>query len=313
MAKKVNILLSTYNGEKYIEEQLESVFTQTYSNIYLYIRDDGSTDATVEKIRQYLKKFPERASRTRWIPNETNENIGYMQSFWKLLELASGADYYAFCDQDDVWLPEKVESGVKRLECEGQENLDLPLLYFSNFYQCNQDLSDKREGRIYLEPIEFENVLFYTPAFGFTILINENLRQLVLRKFNHDGLPHDGWIQKVAAAFGKIFYDPRCMAYYRRHENAVTVSNANKGSLAKNWIRNEIIGASMQKTHDVLVRFFQIYGDEMKDQDRKKLEIYATRKRNLAIWLRRVGFREHLRPSVGGRMALRICFFLGRY
>ena len=210
----VHILLSTYNGEKYICEQLESIFSQTYREFKLYIRDDGSTDSTVKKINQYLTRFPEHAARTQWIPNEKHENLGYMMSFWKLLELASGADYYAFCDQDDVWLPEKVERGINALEKEHRENSsansysEQPLLYFSNFYQCNEDLSEKKEGPVYSGNIKFENVLFYTPAFGFTILINENLRCLALGNFDHIGLPHDGWVQKAAAAFGKIIYDP---------------------------------------------------------------------------------------------------------
>ena len=147
-----------------------------------------------------------------------------MQSFWKLLEDAYGADYYAFCDQDDVWLPKKVERGVFALEkekntkSENQLSTDLPLLYFSNFYRCNENLNLKKEGMVYQEDVKFENVLFYTPAFGFSILINESLRKLVLGDFDHKGLPHDGWVQKTAAAFGRIMYDPTCTAYYRRHE-----------------------------------------------------------------------------------------------
>lgn len=308
----VHVLLSTYNGEKYIIEQLDSVFTQTYRDICLYIRDDGSNDSTAEIIKQYFIEHPEYTEKVQWIPNEKKENIGYMQSFWKLLEIASGADYYAFCDQDDVWSPEKIERGVRALEKE-QETSNLPLLYFSNFYQCSEDLSEKKEGLVYTGTIKFENVLFYTPAFGFSILINEKLRQLSLGRFDHKGLPHDGWVQKTAAAFGKIVYDANCTAYYRRHESAVTASNASRCSLIKNWIHNEIFGKSMQETHEVLARFYQVYGEMMKEDDRKLLELYALKKREIGIWWRRIRFKESLRPSVGGRIALRICFCMGRY
>lgn len=315
----VHILLSTYNGEKYIIDQLDSIFHQTFQEIRLYIRDDGSTDSTIEEIEQYLAKRPEYAAKTVWLPNENHENLGYMQSFWKLLDAASGADYYAFCDQDDVWLPQKVERGVlalekeKNAECVNHLSTDLPLLYFSNFYQCNEDLSIKKEGMIYQRDIKFENVLFYTPAFGFSILINESLRKLSLGDFDHAGLPHDGWVQKTAAAFGKIIYDPACTAYYRRHESAVTASNASKMSLIKNWFRNEIWGEAMKEVHSVLEMFFLIYGSEMQEEDRKLLAIYATRKSNVILWGKRVLFRQKLRPSFAGRMALRICFFCNRY
>ena len=315
----VHILLSTYNGEKYIIDQLDSIFHQTFQEIRLYIRDDGSTDSTIEEIEQYLAKHSEYAAKTVWLPNENHENIGYMQSFWKLLEEASGADYYAFCDQDDVWLPQKVERGVlalkkeKNAECVNHLSTDLPLLYFSNFYQCNEDFSIKKEGMIYQGDIKFENVLFYTPAFGFSILINESLRKLSLGDFDHAGLPHDGWVQKTAAAFGKIIYDPACTAYYRRHESAVTASNASKMSLIKNWIRNEILGNSMKENHAVLERFYEVYGKQLVLKDKNVLELYATKRKNLKIWWKRIWFGKMFRPSFGGRCALRICFFINRY
>lgn len=306
----VHILLSTYNGEKYIIEQLESIFHQTCQEIRLYIRDDGSEDSTVEKIRQYLTAHPEYQGKTVWVENEAHENLGYMKSYWKLLREASGAQYYAFCDQDDVWLPQKVERGVTALE---KEKEDKPVLYFSNFYQCNEDLSIAKEGPVYTENIKFENVLFYTPAFGFSIIINEQLRKLALESFDHTNLPHDGWVQKTAAAFGKILYDSACTAHYRRHESAVTAENASKKSLIRNWIQNDILGKSMKETHDILERFYQVYGKKLKDEDRKLLALYATRKKNAGIWWKRVTFNQKLRPSAGGRLALRICFGLGRY
>ena len=186
-------------------------------------------------------------------------------------------------------------------------------MYFSNFYQCNEDLSEKKEGPVYSGNIKFENVLFYTPAFGFTILINENLRCLALGNFDHIGLPHDGWVQKAAAAFGKIIYDSTCTAYYRRHDSAVTANNANKLSLIKNWIQNEIFGDSMSETHYVLERFYQVYAAKLKTEDKKLLEIYATRRKSQVVWWKRICFKEMLRPSVGGRVALRVCFLLARY
>lgn len=306
----VHILLSTYNGEKYVLEQLKSIFSQKFQQFKLYIRDDGSSDQTVKKIKEYLKKYPMYAQKTRWIKNAERKNLGYMQSFWKLLEEADGADYYAFCDQDDVWLPEKIARGVEALE---REKKDVPLLYFSNFYQCNEDLSMKKKSMIYHEDIKFENVLFYTPAFGFSIILNEELRKLVLGDFDHAELPHDGWIQKTAAAFGKIIYDPVCTAYYRRHETAVTAQNANKITLIKNWVQNEILGESLNKNHAVLKKFYQVYGSKLKEEDRRLLQTYVDSKQGFMIWWKRVCFKEKMRPSFGGRMALRICFILGRY
>lgn len=121
-SKKVVILMSTYNGEKYIEEQLESLLNQTYSDIKIFIRDDGSKDRTKEIIKQFLQK-------SKNIFLIEGENIGFINSFFELLNISDTADYYAYCDQDDVWMEDKIERAVKFLE---KSDSNKPVLYFSN-------------------------------------------------------------------------------------------------------------------------------------------------------------------------------------
>ena len=128
MKAKVNILLSTYNGEKYLSEQLDSLMNQTYQNMVIYVRDDGSNDKTLDILYKYQKQ--DGRKQMIILKEDKPVNLGFMESFWILLRSCEHADYYAFCDQDDVWLPEKVERGVAALE---KERNDVPLLYSSGY------------------------------------------------------------------------------------------------------------------------------------------------------------------------------------
>lgn len=307
---KIHILLSTYNGERYLEEQLNSIFRQTFQNFTLYIRDDASSDSTVKLIYAYICKHPEFADKIILLPNSGNKNLGYMGSFWQLLEKCDTADYYAFCDQDDVWLPDKLETGLNFME---KENPEVPLLYFSNYYYCDSKLNIQHEAPSVALPVTFRDVLFYTPAFGFSIIVNNSLREIALQTKNRTGLPHDGWVQKVAASFGKILYNPKCTALYRRHSNAVTSSNAQLLSAIKYWIKNDIFGSSMKENRFVLIRFLQEYEALLSNENIALLTLYTTEKKSPAIWSKRFLYKKRLRPSLGGDLALRICFLLGKY
>ena len=307
---KVNILLSTYNGEKYLEAQLKSIFSQTYSNFVLYIRDDGSSDMTNQVLYKFMASHADYKEKTVIISNPSQENLGYMGAFWHLLDHCSDADYYAFCDQDDIWFPEKIERGISFLEREKKES---PLLYFSNYTYCDENLQPIHSAPSIKLPITFQDVLFYTPAFGFSIIINNKLRQIALQTTNRLHIPHDGWVQKIAAAFGKIVYDNECTAFYRRHHQAVTFSNSSLLLSIGNWIKNEIYGSAMKETHYILDQFMQEYGTYLTDNDHKILRIFTGNSPSFLNWIQRLFYPKKLRPSFGGELALRICFFLGRY
>ena len=121
MDKKVAVLISTYNGKKYLKEQLDSILNQTYPNIEIVIRDDGSTDSTLELVKEYQEKHSN-------IRLKEGTNIGFIKSFFKLLEMAD-ADYYAYCDQDDIWLENKIELAVNALN---QADNTKPNMAFGN-------------------------------------------------------------------------------------------------------------------------------------------------------------------------------------
>ena len=120
MKNKVAVLLSTYNGEKYLTEQLNSILIQEDVIVNLYVRDDGSTDNT-------LKILYEFAAKNINITVFKGENVGFAESFYSLLKMNIGADYYAFSDQDDIWEKNKLITAIKSIN-----NSKKPMLYYSN-------------------------------------------------------------------------------------------------------------------------------------------------------------------------------------
>lgn len=304
----VTVILSTYNGEKYITEQLDSLLLQSYPNINICIRDDGSTDRTVDLINKYISQHPER--QITWLNNSPTHNLGYQKSFWILLQNCPIADYYAFCDQDDVWSPEKVESGVRALE--KYEN-DKPLLYTSSFDYYTSDLHFMGHAQKISYPIYLKDILFYTPAFGFTIMINNTLRTTALSTaLKYDNIPHDNWCLKVALAFGNVIYNPIPLAKYRRHNSTVTLSTPAKLRTLLYWFRYQILGNSFQDYYMYTTCFIQEYNSLLTTDDRKLLLLFSKSKTTFSIWFRRLFFPHRLRPTYSGEIALRICFLLNR-
>ena len=127
--EKVQILMSTYNGKKYLKEQMDSLLSQTYKNIEILVRDDGSSDGTGEILETYQKQHSN-------VRVYLQENIGLVDSFFWLLE-QSDAGYVAFCDQDDIWKPEKIERAVEKLE-----QVKGPALYCGNKMLVDADLKE---------------------------------------------------------------------------------------------------------------------------------------------------------------------------
>lgn len=301
---KVNILLSTYNGESYLAEQLDSLLAQTYSNITIFVRDDGSSDSTVSIIKEYQSKH----SNIKLINPNDDENLGYMKSFWALLSFDNSADYYSFCDQDDVWLPNKVELGVATLESINTHAA--PMLYSSSFHYCDNHLKVTGDPIILPTYITLKDVLFYTPAFGFTILINKSLRDVALASSSHCEFPHDSWCQKIAASMGTFYHDTAATALYRRHSSTVTYADSSNLKLIRKWLQNDVLGNMLDDNHNTIRQFLQDYEKKLSPQQKKLLLCFASQPFSLKVYFMRLFFPHRLRPSLGGELALRICFLL---
>ncbi|WP_455714078.1 glycosyltransferase family 2 protein, partial [Anaerosporobacter sp.] len=228
--KKVLVLLSTYNGEQYIIEQLDSIMNQSYPNIEVLVRDDGSSDNTVSIIKEYIKSH----NRVRLY---CGTNLGVQGSFFDLLKKAPiDRDYYAFCDQDDVWLEEKVEKAVTILEQYDRDfGFNEPKLYCSKVQCVNNELQPISTGISYKRVrISLGNALVENMCIGCTSMLNQALVLKILHDLPSFSIMHDFWIYLVASTFGRVIYDDNAYILYRQHENNVVGMSSTK---YKNYLR----------------------------------------------------------------------------
>lgn len=214
------ILLSTYNGEKFLSQQLDSIFNQTYRQFILYIRDDGSTDNTLEILNDYSHKYKNIV-----ILNDEKNNMGAPASFLWLLKNVE-AKYYMFCDQDDVWLENKVEVQVENIE-KSNYNQNLPIVVFHDLILTNSNGVVISESfwdlhNFQVDKIDFESVFVKNNITGCACLINQSMKNEIL-KFNVSSvLMHDHIIALIAYGFGKAISVKAGLILYRDHSNSVT-------------------------------------------------------------------------------------------
>lgn len=231
----VSILLSTYNGELYLNELINSILNQSYSSWELFIRDDGSKDSTNIIIDTYCVKYPEKIFR---IPS-FDENVGSGKSFMKLLESVD-SDYYMFCDQDDVWLPNKVIDTINVMRPLDVEYENLPICVFTDLSMCDNKLNIIQDYLVrYLgrEPDRinrnsfYRTFVFHSPVFGCTMMINQIAKTLSLP---FDFVWHDTWISMICKRKGIMSYVDKSTILYRR--TGVNVSGSKKELIVKDYL-----------------------------------------------------------------------------
>lgn len=213
MNKKIVILLSTYNGEKYLKEQLDSIQNQSYQGIEIIARDDVSSDSTVEILKSYGVKLI-----------ETKQNLGAKRSFAELLKYAVAnreAEYFMFCDQDDVWYSDKVEKTLSKIHKMENKFGRVPLLVHTNLEIVDENLHTLSSSMWEYEYIlpqynSLNRLLIQNTVTGCTVIINRALAKKCLH-IPDNAIMHDWWIGLVASYFGKIGYIEESTIKYRQH------------------------------------------------------------------------------------------------
>lgn len=302
---KVNIVLATYNGEKHIEKQLDSILSQTYPNIALWIRDDGSTDRTVAILQAYVRAHPEAEIH---LMEQDGRNLRCPASFYEILRHCDPADYYAFSDQDDIWYAEKIERAVQALQKEEDRQM---LLYYSACDYKTEDGTRIRTSAKQKENLKIWNVLYYTPGSGFTIVFNEKTRKELILEVEPGPEYHDRWLIRGVTCFGKVIYDPRSSAAHIRHEEAVTAGDADNKSLFRNFVQAELLGPDAPREKRALQYFAEQFTDRLSRQQQRTLLLF-TKKNTPLVWVKKVCYPHRLRARGFGEVALRLLFLLGR-
>lgn len=212
----VQVLLSTFNGSRFLSQQLESLVLQDYPNLSIIIRDDGSTDNTVEVINDFISLTKADISLV------LGNNIGSSQSFYELLNI-SNADFVMFCDQDDYWLPTKVSETLNKIANKDQAE---PMAVFTDLYVTNSELEILSDSMLKNDQKMKPSYLLKKPLFmvaqnpvaGCTMLINRSAKILVLEYGKiPNGLLHDHCFSSIINLFGSVYYLDKPTIYYRQH------------------------------------------------------------------------------------------------
>ena len=211
----ISVALCTYNGEKYIKEQLESIIGQFYKNLEIVIVDDGSTDQTFAIVTGYAQKD----SRIKCYKNE--QNLGFNKNFEKALTLTTG-DYIAISDQDDIWLPNKLQLLLDHI----QDNW----LIFSNSSYIGQD-KQRKLLRDFKLPANYKGIILRNFVTGHTALLQREFLDFAL-PFPNKGY-YDWWLGFVAAYHHKITFYDEVLTYYRIHDESVITKRLQQDSRAR--------------------------------------------------------------------------------
>ena len=267
----VAILMSTYNGAKYLKDQLQSIINQSYSNWHLYIRDDGSSDETVEIIKSYAKK-DSRIS----IIHDTLGNIGSVRSFFYLLEQVD-SNFYMFSDQDDYWKQDKIQKSILLLKQHNHKRK--PICVYTNL----QIVDDNLEGnKLLLTKTwqDFPKLFFTNNLYGCTMLFNNFLKEKIkFDRLNYDNIyVHDWWLALVCAIFGEIYYLDEPTILYRQHYgNQIGATSKNINVLIKRLFSKSKDEKSLQSTILFAEELEKLYGAELKSSNiQGYVKNYAT-------------------------------------
>lgn len=258
--------MATYNGEKYIEEQLKSIINQTYQDWRLIISDDASKDRTVAIIKQYQRKYPRKI----FLHVNDKPTGSAKNNFYHLLDYIEN-DYVMFSDQDDVWLNNKISKTYnKMLEMEKKYGSKIPLLVHTDLCVVDENLQVINKSFCYMQGIDYKrnklnNLLVENIATGCSMMINRALVNLLYLK-PHNSVMHDAWIALIASTFGHIGFIRESTILYRQHgDNCVGAKNVHELSyyINKFFQRNDIhdaLLANYSQADEFLRIFFNRLG-----------------------------------------------------
>ena len=257
--KKIDILMATYNGEKYLVEQLDSIINQTYHNWNLLIRDDNSTDKTLEIIQNYHKK-----DKRIKILKDNKGNLGIVRNFEELLK-SSESEFIMFSDQDDIWVENKLDVYLKMIEKIKNKGFMIhsdAILFDKNKSNILKDtfISKKAINK------GLENVFFNYFVQGATILISKEIKNFIL-PFPKEVYLHDRYIHLISELFFERIFVNKALIYYRQHgDNQIGAKNTIRELLSKRYFD--------ERDRQLIKIIYNKYGSLLTEDKKKLIEEY---------------------------------------
>lgn len=295
----VCVIMSSYNGENFLDEQIDSIINQKNVNVTLLIRDDDSSDTT----KDILKKWSERPNILVYL----EDNIGVGKSFMRALSYSKKFDFYAFSDQDDVWKSNKLELAVKKMK---EYDLKKPILYYSN-YELVDVNKNKLIRRSESKFVNYESAFFQSRAIGCSMVFNHEAK-LLMEKFK---LPknsiHDYWMYRVVYSMGEVVFDKTKTFYYRQHANNVIGENNNIFSY---WINrfNRIKNIKVSKIDEAGIIYNMLEKHIIDTSKKDGLKKIALSKKNFKYKLELIKSKNVYGQTKIDTILLKIAFALNK-
>jgi glycosyltransferase involved in cell wall biosynthesis len=217
----IYILMSTYNGQEFLAEQLQSIENQTHKNWRLVLSDDGSSDATLAIAQQFQQKWGNDRLEIRQGPQS-----GFCQNFLSMAcDPSIQADFYAFSDQDDVWMEDKLTKAMAYFALNSDS--DLPRVYCGRTQIVDKDLNFLGFSPLFALPRSFRNAIIQSIAGGNTMVFNKAAKEILEKAGLLQVVSHDWWLyQIIKGAGGFVYYDPEPSILYRQHDGCMVGANS---------------------------------------------------------------------------------------
>lgn len=273
----VEILVATYQGEAYIAEQLDSLLAQEYTDFHITAQDDCSHDGTFAILQEYQRKYPEKISATRRAENSGSAWVNFME-----LMTTCRADYLMLCDQDDVWLPDKITKTLaKTQEMEARLGQETPILVHTDLIVVDERLqtiqpSFRRVMNADYSKTSLNYILIQNILTGCTAMYNRALANL-LAEIPDYMVMHDWWLSLVASAFGRMDHIRDATIRYRQHGgNQVGASDTRtlRYKLGR-FIHGEGVRKALRQTYAQAEAFLSMYGSRCTAEQIALLEAYV--------------------------------------
>ena len=278
---KIIILLSTYNGAKYLKNQIDSLMSQSYDDFCIIARDDGSSDESSQILKSYDKIET----------IDSYQNLGAKGSFAELLEYAvkhTDGEFFMFCDQDDVWKNDKIKKTLVKMHEMEKQFEDTPLLVHTDLEVVDEKLNIINSSFMDFQKIdamknEFHNLLIQNTITGCTIMINRKLAEKCL-PIPDGAIMHDWWIGLVASQFGKIGYLNESTIKYRQHKsNTIGAKGFDISFVLKSISKKVSLGGNISQAK----AFLEQFKNELEDETIIMLQEFIMLEQN-TWWQRRV-------------------------
>lgn len=270
---EVHIVLTTYNGEKYIREQLDSILANTVQDVTVEICDDGSTDSTLDIAREYAGRYDQISL------YQNEKNLGYTKNFLEGIK-RSRSPYIMLCDQDDIWHQDKIEKTLRRMkEMEFQSGTDIPLMVFTDAMNFDSSSGEElgsfhKSSRLDVKRLDSAHLFMENKCIGCTVMLNGAIRGY-LQELPNEIRVHDWWLALICSNFGKISYIEETTLHYRQHSG-----NMIGGSDFSDYVKTRIsdLRSQRQVIRQTFLQgkaFYRVFGNRLSGEKRKIAQRFA--------------------------------------